>query len=50
MKSAEIGDAFIATRPGIIRATAGAKSYFIRIQNANYNGLAEYRHLENHID
>lgn len=46
LKKVETGDVFIATKPGVIRAVAGSKGYFIRIQNAGYNGLAEYRHLE----
>lgn len=45
-KKVVVGEAFIAEKPGIIRAVAGTKGYFIRIQNAGYNGLAEYRHLE----
>lgn len=38
-----------AIKPGIVRAISKKtnNSYFIRIQNANYVGLAEYRHLEN---
>jgi hypothetical protein len=50
MKSAEVGDAFIANRPGVVRAMVGSKGYFIRIQNAGYTGLAEYRHLETESD
>jgi hypothetical protein len=50
VRNAEVGDAFIAIRPGIMHAVAGAKGYFIRIQNAGYSGLAEYRHLENQAE
>ncbi|WDZ99689.1 ImmA/IrrE family metallo-endopeptidase [Mucilaginibacter sp. SJ] len=46
LKKVEVGDVFIAEKPGIIRAIAGTKGFFIRIQNVGYNGLAEYRHLE----
>ncbi len=46
LKKVEVGEAFVAEKPGIIRAVASSKGYFIRIQNAGYNGLAEYRHLE----
>ncbi|QXV63986.1 ImmA/IrrE family metallo-endopeptidase [Mucilaginibacter sp. 21P] len=46
LKKANVGDVFIAVKPGVIRAVAGTKGFFIRIQNAGYNGLAEYRHLE----
>ena len=46
LKKVEVGETFVAEKPGIIRAVAGSKGYFIRIQNAGYNGLAEYRHLE----
>jgi Zn-dependent peptidase ImmA (M78 family) len=47
-----IGKAFIALKPGVIRAAApdNSISYFIRIQNYGYIGLAENRHLESEID
>lgn len=47
----DYGTAFIAKKPGIIRATSSDArvSYFIRIQNAGYVGLAENRHLEEKI-
>lgn len=38
---------FIARRAGIVRALYAGTSSFIRIQNAQYVGLLEYRHLEN---
>jgi Zn-dependent peptidase ImmA (M78 family) len=43
------GVVYIAEKPGIDRVIGTKKdeSYFIRIQNAAYIGLAEYRHLEN---
>lgn len=46
------GSVYIAVKPGIIRVAAldNSVSYFIRIQNANYIGLAENRHLENEIN
>lgn len=42
----------VAIKPGIVRAISkkANNSYFIRIQNAKYVGLAEYRHLENGTD
>lgn len=46
LKSVTVGDAFIATRPGIVRVTAGTSAFFVRIQNAGYVGLAEFRHTE----
>jgi len=44
-----IGIGYIALKPGIVRAATldGNVAYFIRIQNSNYVGLAENRHLEN---
>jgi hypothetical protein len=47
-----IGTQFIAERPGIARVKCLNSGYgfFIRIQNLNYVGLAEYRHLENKND
>lgn len=38
---------FVAKRPGIVRAIYANTSSFIRIQNMNYVGLVENRHLEN---
>jgi len=38
---------FVARLSGIVRALYEDKSSFIRIQNANYTGLVENRHLEN---
>lgn len=47
-KDTSIGTAYVAEKPGIVRAASldNTDSFFIRIQNANYIGLAEYRHLE----
>jgi Zn-dependent peptidase ImmA (M78 family) len=52
VKRTAIGNAFIATQPGITRAicSKSRSGCFIRIQNAGYVGLAEYRHLENKND
>ncbi|RZK12938.1 MAG: ImmA/IrrE family metallo-endopeptidase [Flavobacterium sp.] len=46
------GTAYEAIKPGIVRAASadGSISSFVRIQNFQYEGLAEYRHLENIID
>lgn len=41
------GRAYRAIKAGIVRAVNENGSCFIRIQNAKYVGLAEYRHLEN---
>jgi Zn-dependent peptidase ImmA (M78 family) len=43
-----VGTAYQAMKPGIVRATTpdGSLNSFIRIQNFQYIGLAEYRHLE----
>lgn len=38
---------FLAKRAGIVRAVYGGNSSFIRIQNMQYVGLVENRHLEN---
>ncbi|XOV93440.1 MAG: ImmA/IrrE family metallo-endopeptidase [Bacteroidota bacterium] len=38
---------FVAKRPGIVRAVYANTSSFIRIQNMQYIGLVENRHLEN---
>jgi hypothetical protein len=48
-RETSLGTGYIAMRPGIIRVTTRDNSFhsFIRIQNANYVGLSEYRHLEN---
>lgn len=48
-KDTTSGTVYIAKKAGIVRAgsTDNSVSYFIRIQNAGYIGLAEYRHLEN---
>lgn len=47
-----VGIAYIATRSGIVRAASTVSNFatFIRIQNYQYSGLAEYRHLEKPID
>jgi hypothetical protein len=47
-----IGIGYLATKPGIVRAATldGNTSFFIRIQNLHYIGLAENRHLENAVD
>jgi hypothetical protein len=46
------GIVYVAKYPGIVRVVAfdESVSYFIRIQNAGYIGLAENRHLENKTD
>ena len=41
------GTVFVAKRPGIVRSVYANTSSFIRIQNMNYVGLVENRHLEN---
>ncbi len=46
-KSTSAGDCFIAKEPGIVRVFNNYTAYFVRIQNSNYVGFAEYRHLEN---
>lgn len=48
IKKTNCGDSYIAEYPGVIRAASieNANSYFIRIQNSNYTGFAENRHLE----
>lgn len=48
-KNTEMGTAYIAEQPGIthVISAEGEENYFIRIQNSEYIGLAEYRHLEN---
>jgi Zn-dependent peptidase ImmA (M78 family) len=46
LKNVAVGGVFRAEKAGIVRAVAGTKGYFIRVQNAGYNGFAEYRHLE----
>jgi len=47
-KDLAMGTSYIAEQPGITRvlSASGDQNYFIRIQNSNYIGLAEYRHLE----
>lgn len=51
-KESKVGSGYMAIKPGIVRAatTDDSVSYFIRIQNAAYIGLAENRHLENEIN
>jgi len=46
----QYGNAFIAQRPGIVRAVSSEKAHFIRIQNIGYVGLAENRHLEDKVE
>lgn len=46
-KKTSAGLCYVAQEPGIVRASNDSNSYFVRIQNSNYVGLAEYRHLEN---
>ena len=43
------GKCYEAIKPGILRANniEDGQTYFIRIQNFEYEGLSEYRHLEN---
>lgn len=47
-----VGTGYLAIKPGIVRAASpdGSMGAFIRIQNFQYVGLAENRHLENTID
>lgn len=44
-----VGSGYTAVKPGVVRAAAsdGSTGIFIRIQNFQYEGLAENRHLEN---
>lgn len=48
-KDTSYGIGYLAVKPGIIHAIdiEGKGEFFIRIQNKDYIGLAEYRHLEN---
>lgn len=48
IKESKIGTCYVALKPGIARASSsdGSSSYFIRIQNFQYVGLVENRHLE----
>ncbi|UPQ75267.1 ImmA/IrrE family metallo-endopeptidase [Chryseobacterium nepalense] len=48
-KETQEGYVYVATRTGISSAYSdiNEKSFFIRIQPQNYNGFAEYRHLDN---
>jgi len=43
------GVCYQAVKPGVLRAynKVNDQSYFIRIQNFEYEGISEYRHLEN---
>jgi hypothetical protein len=43
------GLCYEAKKPGVLRANNpnDGQTYFIRIQNFEYEGLSEYRHLEN---
>ena len=43
------GVCYQAIKPGILRAhnKVNDQNYFIRIQNFEYEGISEYRHLEN---
>jgi hypothetical protein len=52
IRKTDFGNLFVAEQPGITQAVSieNATGYFIRIQNAGYTGLAEYRHLENIIE
>tara|TARA_R110000744_G_scaffold23_2_gene102 strand:- start:6125 stop:6979 length:855 start_codon:yes stop_codon:yes gene_type:complete len=45
----ENGFCYQAIKPGVLRAINpnDGQTYFIRIQNFEYEGLSEYRHLEN---
>lgn len=47
-----LGIGYLATKPGIVQIASihGNLNSFVRIQNAQYIGLAEYRHLENFND
>ncbi|HSZ85829.1 MAG TPA: ImmA/IrrE family metallo-endopeptidase [Puia sp.] len=47
-----IGTGYVTVKSGIVRVASvdASISFFIRIQNAHYVGLAENRHLENSID
>lgn len=44
-----LGGVYLAKKPGVVRVRSAANDLgcFIRIQNSNYIGLAENRHLEN---
>jgi len=48
-KETTVGTAYIAVKPGIVRVVGSESplACFVRIQNINYIGLAENRHLEN---
>lgn len=52
VKSTPSGAVYLAEKPGITRivGSAASESYFVRVQNAAYIGLAEFRHLENPTD
>lgn len=52
IRKTDFGNLFVAEQSGITRAasTISETGYFIRIQNAGYTGLAEYRHLENNLE
>ena len=47
-KDTDLGTAYVAQKPGIscVNSDIDDRNYMIRIQKANYAGLAEYRHLE----
>jgi len=47
-----LGNSYVAMKPGIVRASTvdGSWSAFIRVQNFQYVGLAENRHLETSND
>lgn len=46
------GTAYSAVKPGIVRVTSsdGSINSYVRIQNFQYSGHAEYRHLEDSIN
>lgn len=50
-KETSVGKAYSAIKPGIVRVTSpdGSINSYVRIQNFQYSGHAEYRHLEDSI-
>jgi len=49
LSNSSVGEIFVAQKPGVIRVNNTKYDFgaFVRIQNNNYVGLAENRHLEN---
>lgn len=48
-RETSVGTVYVAKHPGVIRVSSpdNSNTYFVRIQSSGYEGLAEYRHLEN---